>query len=179
MLDFPFLGSLENESNKDQHFVIMHKFFKNILLFLQRSPVFEVIVRVCDQHGPVMEVGGDDEWLRAPVHQGQGLRLSACVGRVAQVSSELLPLLGSGINILSSTKIKVAPMPLSVSDNISPPASGPGKSVLMSTPLSLAAPEPRPVPEHSPSEARSQPSGLRAGSSEMSVESTRRVIRAS
>ena len=87
----------------------MH-FFKNILLFLPHSPVFEVIVRVCDQDGPVVEVGGDDEWLRAPVHQGQGLRLSARVGRVAQVSSEPLPLLGSGINILSSTKIKVAPM---------------------------------------------------------------------
>ena len=59
------------------------------------------------------------------------------------------------------------------------PASGPGKSVLMSTPLSLAAPLTRPVPEHSPSVARSQPSGLRLGIREMSVLSTRRVIRGS
>ena len=60
-----------------------------------------MVVRICDQHGPVLEVGGDDEWLRAPVHHGLGLRLSARVGGVAQVRMEPLPVLGSGLNMLS------------------------------------------------------------------------------
>ena len=59
------------------------------------------------------------------------------------------------------------------------PSSGPGKSLLMSTPLLFAAPEAVPVPEHWPSVARAQPSGLREGSSEMSVVFTSRVIRGS
>ena len=73
----------------------------SIISIWKFSPVFEVIVWVCDQHGPVLEVGGDDEWLSAPVHHGLGLRLSACVGGVAQVRIKPLPVLGSGLNLLS------------------------------------------------------------------------------
>ena len=54
-----------------------------------------MIIWIGDQHSPVLEVGGDDEWLGAPVHHGLGLRLSARVGGEAQVRIEPLPVLGS------------------------------------------------------------------------------------
>ena len=43
------------------------------------SPFLEVIIRIGDKDSAVVEVGGDDEGLGAPVHHGQGLRLPPLV----------------------------------------------------------------------------------------------------
>ena len=56
---------------------------------LLSSPVLEAVVWVGDHDRPVVEVGGEDEWLHGPVHQGQGLGLPATRERVvAQVRVE-------------------------------------------------------------------------------------------
>ena len=56
---------------------------------LLSSPLLEAVVRVGDDDRPVVEVGGEDEWLHGPVHQGQGLGLPATRERVvAQVRVE-------------------------------------------------------------------------------------------
>ena len=63
--------------------------FANICSQLYSSPVLEAVVRVGDDDRPVVEVGGEDEWLHGPVHQGEGLRLPPTSERVvAQVRVE-------------------------------------------------------------------------------------------
>ena len=43
------------------------------------SPFLKVVIRIGDEDGAVVEVGGDDEGLGAPVHHGQGLGLPPLV----------------------------------------------------------------------------------------------------
>ena len=43
------------------------------------SPFLKVVIRIGDEDSAVVEVGGDDEGLGAPVHHGQGLRLPPLV----------------------------------------------------------------------------------------------------